>query len=124
MTGAELIGCTVYDVHGQPLGRVHDLRFAAGGRPSDDSGTPAYELTALESGGGRLAHHLGYTRHGLAGPWLLTVLLRRLARRSLAVPYSAVTRAAGLRIPIALAAVGPPPATRAGESGTQCAGPA
>ncbi len=104
MTGAELIGCAVYDVHGQLLGKVHDLRFAAGAPDDGDAGSPAYRLVALECGGVGLAHRLGYTRRELAGPWLLTVVLRWLVRHSRVVPYSAVERIADRRVDIGLAA--------------------
>jgi hypothetical protein len=93
--GAELIGCAVYDADGEPLGKVHDLRFAAGGHG-------AYQLTALECGGVGLAHRLGYAGRDLAGPWPLTVLLRRLVRHSLVIPWSAVERVEDRRVDIGL----------------------
>jgi hypothetical protein len=93
--GADLMGCTVYDADGTPLGKVHDLRFAAGARH-------AYRLTALECGGVGLAHRLRYAGQDLAGPWPLTVLLSWLTRHSVVVPWSAVERVEGRRIDIGL----------------------
>jgi hypothetical protein len=93
--GAELIGCAVFDADGAPLGRVHDLRFAASGRRR-------YRLTALECGGVGLAHRLGYGGRDVVGPWPLTVLMRRLTRRSVVVPWSAVARVRDRRIEVGL----------------------
>jgi hypothetical protein len=102
VTGAELIGCAVYDAGGALLGKVHDLRFAASGPPLPDSGTPAYRLTALECGGAGLAHRLGYSGRTMAGPWPLTILLRRLTHHSVVVPWSAVTGVGDRRVDIGL----------------------
>jgi sporulation protein YlmC with PRC-barrel domain len=117
MIGAELIGCHVYDPSGACLGKVHDLRFAASGLAVDGSGSPAYQLTAVECGGVGLVHRLGYAGREMAGPWPLTLLLRRLVRRSVVVPWSAVARVEEHRLYIGLPAADLRPTieSRAGE---------
>jgi hypothetical protein len=104
MTGAELLGCAVYDPDGVLLGKVHDLRFAAGGPRVGDSGTPAYQLTALECGGTGLAHRLGFVGRNMAGPWPLAALMRWLSQRSVVVPCSAMRRVVDRRVEIGLRA--------------------
>jgi hypothetical protein len=94
---AELIGCQVYDVSGQPVGTVHDLHFRLRTRPD---GTQGCELNALECGGIGLGHRLGYGEGAMRGPWPLPALFRRLARRSLAVPWTQVTDFSRPRIDI------------------------
>jgi hypothetical protein len=88
MRAAELIGCHVYDADGQPIGTVHDLHFTVQVRPD---GSQDCELGALECGGIGLGHRLGYGEGEMRGPWPFPALFRRLARESLAVPWSAVT---------------------------------
>jgi hypothetical protein len=88
MRAAELIGCQVYDADGQPIGTVHDLHFTVRVWPG---GGRDCELDALECGGIGLGHRLGYGEGDMRGPWPFPVLFRRLARRSLTVPWSAVT---------------------------------
>lgn len=100
MRAAELVGCTVYDVDGQRVGTVHDLHFEAGGAPLPDSGEPAYRLTCLECGGAGVGHRFGYGRRDMAGPWPLVGVFRRLARRSLMVDWSDITRLDTRRIDI------------------------
>jgi hypothetical protein len=85
---AELIGCQVYDADGQPVGTVHDLHFRLHTQPD---GTQACRLDALECGGIGLGHRLGYGEGDMRGPWPFPQLFRRLARRSLAVPWAQVT---------------------------------
>jgi hypothetical protein len=56
------------------------------------TGKPAYRLDALIVGGRAIGDRLGFTRHEMKGPWPLTVLFRRLARRSYLVRWEDVTR--------------------------------
>jgi hypothetical protein len=98
MRAIDLLGAAVYDVDGRPVGAVRDLRFQAGGPAVKDSGRPAYRLVALECGAGGLAHRLGYGHRELAGPWPLTILLRRLARRSVVVDWGDIATIDGGKI--------------------------
>jgi hypothetical protein len=96
---AELIGCEVYDAGGQHVGTVHDLHFTVRTQPD---GRQACQLDALECGGIGLSHRLGYGEGDMRGPWPLPGFFRLLARRSLAVPWSAVTAYNRPRIDIAV----------------------
>ncbi len=88
MRAVELIGCQVYDAGGELVGTVHDLHFLIHTRPD---GTQACQLDALECGGIGLGHRLGYGEGDMRGPWPFPQVFRRLARDSLAVPWSQVT---------------------------------
>jgi uncharacterized protein YrrD len=88
MRTSELIGCQVYDADGQDVGAVHDLHFRLRLRPDGDR---VCQLDALECGGIGFGHRLGYGEHAMRGPWPFPQLFRYLARRSLIVPWSAVT---------------------------------
>lgn len=99
MRAAELIGCQVYDAEDQLVGTVHDLRFKLYTRPDGDQ---ACQLDALECGGIGLAHRLGYGEGAMRGPWPFPALFRRLARRSLAVPWSQVSGFSRPRIDISI----------------------
>jgi hypothetical protein len=99
MMTSELIGCQVYDPEGQAVGTVHDLHFRLQVRPD---GSQVCELDALECGGIGFGHRLGYGEHAMRGPWPFPQLFRYLARRSLIVPWSAVTSADRPRIDISV----------------------
>jgi PRC-barrel domain len=99
MRATELIGCQVYDADGQLLGTVHDLHFTVHVRPD---GSQACQLDVLECGGIGLGHRLGYGEGEMRGPWPFPSLFRFLVRRSLAVPWSAVTAYQRPRIDIAV----------------------
>lgn len=99
MRAAELIGCHVYDADGQPVGTVHDLRFTV---QAEADGSRACRLDALECGGIGLGHRLGYGEGAMRGPWPFPQLFRRLARRSLAIPWSQVTAVRRPRIDISV----------------------
>jgi hypothetical protein len=90
----DLIGRPVYDVDGAPVGTVNDLLFIADDttRAPTDAGSPAYRLDALECGGIGLGHRLGYAHHRMAGPWPLPALFRLLARHSVRIAWSDITR--------------------------------
>jgi sporulation protein YlmC with PRC-barrel domain len=99
MRAAELIGCQVYDADGQPLGTVHDLHFSV---HTQADGSLACRLDALECGGIGLGHRLGYGEGTMRGPWPFPQLFRRLARRSLAIPWSQITAVRRPRIDISV----------------------
>ncbi|MFC0531956.1 PRC-barrel domain-containing protein [Phytohabitans kaempferiae] len=99
MRATDLLGATVYDVEGKPVGAVRDLRFEV--QPANGSGAEVrHRLTALECGPIGLAHRLGYDHGDLLAPWPLTPLLRRLTGRSLIVRWSDVTRISDARVEI------------------------
>jgi hypothetical protein len=100
MRATDLLGATVYDRDGVPVGAVRDLRLTAGGPAVPDGGEPAYRLSTLECGPVGVAHRLGYGRRPMNGPWPLTVLLRALVRRSVVVDWADVTGVHGSRIDI------------------------
>lgn len=100
MRATELLGATVYDSQGLPVGAVRDLRLRAGGPTLPDSGSPAYRLASLECGPVGVAHRLGYGQRPMNGPWPLTALLRWLVRRSVLVDWADVTGVDGSRITI------------------------
>jgi PRC-barrel domain protein len=99
MRAAELIGCDVYDVTGEPVGTVHDLHFKL---HTEADGGQACALDALECGGIGLGHRLGYGEGAMRGPWPFPQLFRRLARDSLAVPWDQVTSFERPRIDISV----------------------
>ena len=111
MRAAELIGCTVYDVAGQPVGTVHDLHFKLRTRPG---GQQACDLDVLECGGIGVGHRLGYGEGAMRGPWPFPSLFRRLARDSLAIPWGHVTGFSRPRIDIAVRRDQLKPARKAG----------
>jgi sporulation protein YlmC with PRC-barrel domain len=88
MKATELIGCDVYDVHGQHLGHVHDLRFESEGTP----GNPGWRcvLTGLACGKISIGHRLGYGTGDMAGPWPLNIIFGRRRRRSLEIDWDNV----------------------------------
>lgn len=98
MRATELIGATVYDSDGVPVGGVRDLRLTADGPAVPGSGAPAYRLSALECGPVGIAHRLGYGHRPMNGPWPLTVLLRALIRHSVLVDWDDVVSVDGSRI--------------------------
>ena len=87
MRAGDLIGRGVVDEHGRPVGVCTDIRCEVR-RPAD----AAPELTMV----GLLVspHHtgslLGYERGRTKGPWLLSVLIRRLHRGLRFVPWEDV----------------------------------
>jgi len=90
MRATDLLGSTVFDSDGEPVGAVRDLRLTAGGRIVADSGQPAYRVSALECGPIGIAHRLGYGQRQIKGPWPLTVLLRWMIRRSVLIDWADV----------------------------------
>jgi sporulation protein YlmC with PRC-barrel domain len=78
----DLLGRTVTDVDGEPLGRVADLI-------ADDRN----RITAVIVVRGRWGRLLGYERDGAGGPWLLDRLARRVWRRNaVEIPWERLRR--------------------------------
>ena len=90
MRAVDLIGASVFDRTGQKVGKVHDLRFEAGGRRVTDSGQPPYRLREIECGSAGIAHRFGFGHRDVAGPWPIDRILARLARRSLLVQWDQI----------------------------------
>jgi hypothetical protein len=85
---SELIGSTVRDLDGRPLGRVADMITEP-----DEAGRPkVVEVIVSPRRTGRL---LGYERPGVDQPWLIEVVARRLYRGSRRLPWSQVRIDAG-----------------------------
>jgi len=105
MRTLDLLGAEAVDTDGRALGRVHDVRLETGAQPTQESGEPAFAICALVIGTTGYAHRLGYGRGAMAGPWPLTVLFRRLAQRSISVPWSAVDEVGEGRVTVRASAV-------------------
>jgi hypothetical protein len=88
MRASDLIGCDVYDADGAQLGKVHDLRFEADGRP----GTAAWRcrLTAVVCGRTAIGHRLGYGTGDMRGPWPLSVVFTHRRQRCQEIAWSDV----------------------------------
>lgn len=77
-----LLGTEVVDADGQSLGKLHDLRLAAGA---------GHGVAAIVTGRGVVAERFGYARGEVVGPWLLAAFMHRLARDTHEVPWSDLT---------------------------------
>ncbi len=64
---------------GKPLGQVHDVRLRHSMTPD---GRHRLVVEGVIVGAGAGAARLGYAYGDVQGPWLLTVLMRWLSRRS------------------------------------------
>jgi hypothetical protein len=89
MRASELFGLEVFDRDGEHLGVVHDVRVA---REPTNAGAGILTLEGLVVGSGSLGVRLGYGHGGTQGPWILTQLFRRRARRIHFVPWPAIER--------------------------------
>jgi hypothetical protein len=91
MRATELMGCVVFDGDGELIGHVHDLRLEAvrAGGASDDV---RYRVTGLQCGGAAVGHRLGYGHGDMAGPWILSALVRWMRRKSVVVEWRDVAR--------------------------------
>jgi hypothetical protein len=73
----DLIGQPVVDPQGVSIGKVHDVRLvreAVYGEPG------ALRVDGLIVGKGGIGVRLGYASADLTGPWLLKIVLGRMAR--------------------------------------------
>lgn len=88
MRASDLLGAPVLDRDGEPVGTVTDLRCVQDGPLRGAMAAPRVaQLLVSHRHTGSL---LGYDRREQQGPWLVRVLVRRLHRGLLAVPWSAV----------------------------------
>lgn len=90
LRGVDLIGARLYDAEGRLIGRVHDIRITPSAHETPDTGTPAYVITGLVVGPVAVGARLGYGSRQMSGPWPITAIFRRLARRSRVVDWADV----------------------------------
>jgi sporulation protein YlmC with PRC-barrel domain len=93
MRANDLIGQDVLDRDGRRLGLVSDLRCVQDGPLRGAMQAPRIE--ALLVSRARVGAQLGYDRREQQGPWLIRVVVRRLHRNLLVVPWSDVEDYAG-----------------------------
>jgi hypothetical protein len=84
---SDLIGHEVFGSDGTSLGKVHDVRLV---RQAAYGTSGALRLDGLVIGKGGVAVRLGYASPDVTGPWLLTAVLGRLARKARYVAWSDV----------------------------------
>ena len=93
MRASDLLGVTVYDGHGQRLGVVTDLRCVQDG-PLRGS-MQALRVSALIVSRRHTGALLGYDRSSQKGPWLIRVIVRRLHRSAVLIPWETVAETTG-----------------------------
>jgi len=86
-----LFGQRVVGADGTDIGHVHDVRLRADG-PFIPGFGPALRIEGLVVGEGSLATRFGLDRADVAGPWPLSALGRRAARRAHFVPWETIER--------------------------------
>ena len=85
MRASDLIGRDVHGADGQHLGAVTDLRCIQDGPLRGPMQAP--RLTALIVSRRNAGSLLGYDRRRQQGPWLLRVLVYRLHRHAVLIPW-------------------------------------
>jgi sporulation protein YlmC with PRC-barrel domain len=75
----DLLGVEVVDQGGRSAGRVHDVRLVQDGPLVGGFGA-SLRVAGLVVGGRGIGARLGYQRRKVRGPWLVKLLLKRLAR--------------------------------------------
>lgn len=86
---SELLGRPVVDVDGVELGEVRDVRLVRDGPVQGEFGA-AFRVDGLIVGRWEVASRLGYDRLGVAGPWLVATIVKRLGRSSRFVSWEDV----------------------------------
>ena len=97
MRMGELLRSDVVDVHGQRVGRVHDIRLVQDGPELGRSGR-ALRVDGLVVGRGSLAIRLGYHRAEVTGPFLLGRLFRALEGQAHYVEWSQIAERTADRV--------------------------
>jgi hypothetical protein len=77
----DLLGSPVRDADGNPIGHVQDVRLVQD-EPYVEGFGHGLRVEGILTGRGSLAVRLGFDRAGMAGPWPLTTIFRRLERRA------------------------------------------
>src|SRR3954451_19993337 len=80
---SELIGATIRDPDGIPLGRVVDVRV----RPARLPAEPVLRVESVLVDRGHLGSLLGYDRDDQRGPWLLRAVIRRMHRNLMVIAW-------------------------------------
>lgn len=75
---------------GEDLGNVDDVRLEVVVPPGAPGG-PRWRVSGFIVGHGDVGRRLGYGRGSVGGPWLLRVLMERLARSARYVPWAEVS---------------------------------
>jgi hypothetical protein len=86
---SELLRSHVVDADGRDLGSVNDVRLIQDGPVIDGFGA-ALRVDGLVVGAGSIAVRLGYHRHRIKGPALLSAILGALERRARFVAWEQV----------------------------------
>jgi sporulation protein YlmC with PRC-barrel domain len=108
MLASDLFGTRVLDVDGDDLGCVDDVRVVRDGPYIEGFGA-AMRVDGLVVGDGGVAVRLGYVRHGVQGPALLSRWAKRQERRCLVVAWDQVASVDpdAVRLHVARAALHP-----------------
>jgi hypothetical protein len=88
MRASDLLGATVVGPDGEPVGVVTDLRCVQDGPLRGAMAAP--RLDALVVSHRHTGSLLGYDRRGQQGPWLVRVIVRRLHRHMMVIPWAEV----------------------------------
>lgn len=88
MKASDLLGRRVVDAHGADLGVITDLRCIQDGPLRGSMAAPRVQELIVSPR--RVGSLLGYDRRDQQGPWLIRVIVRRLHRRLLLVPWEAI----------------------------------
>lgn len=88
----DLIGAPVFYPSGAALGKVHDVRLV---RQAPYGQAGALRVAGVIAGKGGVAVRLGYASPDVPGPWLLALLLGRLARHARYIPWEDVQLSGG-----------------------------
>ena len=86
---SDLLGRPVLDADGADLGQVRDVRLVRDGPLQGEFGA-AFRVSGLIVGHHDVASRLGYDRRGVAGPWLIATIVKRLGRSTRYVPWDHV----------------------------------
>ena len=93
MRASDLIGLAVYDDDGQRLGAVTDLRCVQDGPLRGAMQAP--RVAALIVSRRHTGSLLGYDRRSQQGPWLIRIVVQRLHRHAVLVPWESVGDTSG-----------------------------
>jgi hypothetical protein len=88
MRASDLLGASVVDRDGAPVGTVTDLRCVQDGPLRGAMAAP--RVAALLVSHRHTGSLLGYDRREQQGPWLVRLLVRQLHRHMRVIPWSAV----------------------------------
>ncbi len=95
---SELLGAQAVDQGGHRLGEVHDVRLREEG--GEQGAGPRYVVDGVVTGVGALGARLGYVHGEVAGPWVLSWMMGRMAGRYRYVPWAAVASFDGKRLSV------------------------